>query len=182
VNHVVPPGYNIHDSVYALDAVLMSQPGGPSSTEDQAKAKETAASSSTPAESSSTPAPSSTTPAESSSTPAASSTTPAESSSTPAASSSTPAAVPGRSSDAQATAETPQSPTSEAGNKERKEEQEDNFVLWTPGAVRHTAMRLVVQDWGTFVHHVECAGQTADEKLANFKKGMARHAVTEVRD
>ena len=58
---------------------------------------------------------------------------------------------------------------------------DEKFVLWTPGAVRHTAMRLVVQDWGKYVHQVECAGETPDEKLATFKKGMARHAVTEVR-
>lgn len=51
---------------------------------------------------------------------------------------------------------------------------------WTPGLVRYAAMTLVVADWVNLHEFVECAGATPTEKLANFKKGMARHAVTEV--
>ena len=52
---------------------------------------------------------------------------------------------------------------------------------WTPGVLRHAAMQLVIADWANLEVHVENAGDTPTEKLATFKKGMAKHGVTEVR-
>ena len=60
-----------------------------------------------------------------------------------------------------------------------KETRED-IGPWTPGLVRYAAMLLVVADWEKQHEFVECAGATPSEKLAHFKKGMARHGVTEV--
>ena len=51
---------------------------------------------------------------------------------------------------------------------------------WTPGLVRYAAMILVVADWEKLHEFVECASATPSEKLAHFKKRMARHGVTEV--
>ena len=74
----------------------------------------------------------------------------------------------------------------EAREEDKGREEETNEAPpkhigpWTPGLVRYAAMTLVVADWENLHEFVECAGATPTEKLANFKKGMARHAVTEV--
>jgi hypothetical protein len=57
---------------------------------------------------------------------------------------------------------------------------QDKVARWTPGALRHAAMQLVIADWSNLEIHVENAGDTPTEKLATFKKGMAKHGVTEV--
>jgi len=56
----------------------------------------------------------------------------------------------------------------------------DTFVRWTPGVVRYAATQLVEANWDCLHEFVECSGDTSTEKLATFKRGMAKHGVTEV--
>ena len=56
----------------------------------------------------------------------------------------------------------------------------DDPPQWTPGLVRYAAMRLVAENWERLAVHVECAGDTPVAKLAQFKRGMSKHGVTEV--
>ena len=51
---------------------------------------------------------------------------------------------------------------------------------WTPGVVRYAATQLVEANWNCLHEFVECSGDTSTEKLATFKRGMAKHGVTEV--
>jgi len=55
-----------------------------------------------------------------------------------------------------------------------------NMNPWTPGVVRYAAMQLVAENWERLAVHVECAGDTPIAKLAQFKRGMSKHGVTEV--
>ena len=54
------------------------------------------------------------------------------------------------------------------------------MIPWTPGVVRYAAMQLVAKNWERLAVHVECAGDTPVAKLAQFKRGMSKHGVTEV--
>ncbi len=56
-----------------------------------------------------------------------------------------------------------------------------NNPTWTPGIVRLTAMKATKAAWDDIHHHVECAGDTPEEKLRVFEEGMIRHATTGVR-
>jgi hypothetical protein len=56
----------------------------------------------------------------------------------------------------------------------------DTFVRWTPGVVRYAATHLVEANWDCLHEFVECSGDPSTEKLATFKRGMAKHGVTEV--
>ena len=68
----------------------------------------------------------------------------------------------------------------ETGKQQKKVPKPDVFVRLTPGVVRYMATLLIAKNWDTLSEFVECTGATPTEKLATFKKGMAKHGVTEV--
>ncbi len=68
------------------------------------------------------------------------------------------------------------------GATDESDPPQSNVIMnsWTPGLVRYAAMKLVANNWERLAVHVECAGDTPVAKLAQFKRGMSKHGVTEV--
>ena len=161
----VPTGYNITTSVYALDADLKLSQDQPQVSHEQPPGAISSGTNSATAVATTSAAadPNSETPVANRGTPVA---TPvgdlvATPTANPVATTTLKKTVP-----TGATDDLPQS----------------NVIMnpWTPGVVRYAAMQLVAQNWERLAVHVECAGDTPIAKLAQFKRGMSKHGVTEV--